>query len=223
MSEKILVIEDDKDIQQLIVLSLTTQNIGNVYTADDINSAKSLLLKHDFQVVLLDLNLKFENGYQLIQYINLLLTKVLVVTAKNTEMDVYKGFEQGAIDYIKKPFDPIELAYRVKVHIKPDKLIELGHLSINRATTEVYKSKKLVNLTAREYNLLLCFASHNNQLLTKDELYASVWGYDVFVDDNTLMVHIRTLRKKIEKDPNTPELIRTIRGKGYIFKGDSYE
>lgn len=223
MSEKILVIEDDKDIQQLIVLSLTTQNIGNVYTADDINSAKSLLLKHDFQVVLLDLNLKSENGYQLIQHINLLLTKFLVVTAKNTEMDVYKGFEQGAIDYIKKPFDPIELAYRVKVHIKPDKLIELGHLSINRATTEVYKSEKLVNLTAREYNLLLCFASHNNQILTKDELYASVWGYDVFVDDNTLMVHIRTLRKKIEKDPNTPELIRTIRGKGYIFKGDSYE
>lgn len=223
MSGRILVIEDDKDIQELIKLSLSTQNIGNIYMADNIDDAKNLLLKNDFQVVLLDLNLKSENGYQLLKYMNLAITKVLIVTAKDTESDVYKGFEQGAIDYIKKPFDPIELAYRVKAHIDPVPVLKFGTLSINRFTAEVYKNGNPVRLTAREYDLLLCFASHNNQILTKDQLYTAVWGYDVFVDDNTLMVHIRMLRKKVEADPNNPSLIRTIRGKGYIFRGGENE
>ncbi|CAD2081488.1 DNA-binding response regulator [Jeotgalicoccus coquinae] len=223
MSEKILVVEDDKDIQELIVLSLSTQNIGCIHTADNIDEAKELLLSHDFQVVLLDLNLKSENGYQLLKYINSSFTKVLIVTAKDSEIDVYKGFEQGAIDYIKKPFDPIELAYRVKVHIKPSKILKFGHLTIDRAAADVYKNEQLINLTAREYDLLLCFSSNNNQILSKEQLYVTVWGYDTAADDNTLMVHIRTLRKKIELDPDKPELIKTVRGHGYIFKGIGYE
>lgn len=88
MSGRILVIEDDKDIQELIELSLSTQNIGNIYTADNIDDAKNLLLKNDFQVVLLDLNLKSENGYQLLKYMNLAITKVLIVTAKDTELSL---------------------------------------------------------------------------------------------------------------------------------------
>mgnify|MGYP001942099578 CR=1 FL=1 len=223
MSGKILIIEDDKDIQELIELSLKTQNIDYIRTADDIEEAKSLLLSHDFQVVLLDLNLKSENGYQLLKYINLSLTKVLAVTAKDKDMDVYKGFERGLIDYIKKPFDPIELAYRVKAHLKPNTTLIFGDLSINRNTAEVYKNGTLIHLTAREYDLLLYFSSNNNQILTKDQLYNHVWGYDVFVDDNTLMVHIRTLRKKIEDTPNQPSYIRTVRGKGYMFRGDCSE
>ena len=223
MSEKILVVEDDKDIQELIVLSLSTQNIGCIHTADNIDEAKELLLSHDFQVVLLDLNLKSENGYQLLKYINSSFTKVLIVTAKDSEIDVYKGFEQGAIDYIKKPFDPIELAYRVKVHIKPSRILKFGHLTIDRAAADVYKNEQLINLTAREYDLLLCFSSNNNQILSKEQLYVTVWGYDTAADDNTLMVHIRTLRKKIELDPDKPELIKTVRGHGYIFKGIGYE
>lgn len=223
MSEKILVVEDDKDIQELIVLSLSTQNIGCIHTADNIDEAKELLLSHDFQVVLLDLNLKSENGYQLLKYINSAFTKVLIVTAKDSEIDVYKGFEQGAIDYIKKPFDPIELAYRVKVHIKPSKILKFGHLTIDRAAADVYKNEQRINLTAREYDLLLCFTSNNNQVLSKEQLYANVWGYDTAADDNTLMVHIRTLRKKIELNPDKPELIKTVRGQGYIFRGSAYE
>lgn len=223
MSEKILVVEDDKDIQELIVLSLSTQNIGCIHTADNIDEAKEFLLSHDFQVVLLDLNLKSENGYQLLKYINSAFTKVLIVTAKDSEIDVYKGFEQGAIDYIKKPFDPIELAYRVKVHIKPSKILKFGHLTIDRAAADVYKNEQRINLTAREYDLLLCFTSNNNQVLSKEQLYANVWGYDTAADDNTLMVHIRTLRKKIELNPDKPELIKTVRGQGYIFRGSAYE
>lgn len=223
MSEKILVVEDDKDIQELIVLSLSTQNIGCIHTADNIDEAKELLLSHNFQVVLLDLNLKSENGYQLLKYINSAFTKVLIVTAKDSEIDVYKGFEQGAIDYIKNPFDPIELAYRVKVHIKPSKILKFGHLTIDRASADVYKNEQRINLTAREYDLLLCFTSNNNQVLSKEQLYANVWGYDTAADDNTLMVHIRTLRKKIELNPDKPELIKTVRGQGYIFRGSAYE
>ena len=108
MSEKILVVEDEKDIQELIVLSLSIQNIVSIYTADNIDEAKELLQSYQFQVVLLDLNLNSENGYQLLKYINTAYTKVLIVTAKDSHLDVYKGFENGAIDYIKKPFDPIE-------------------------------------------------------------------------------------------------------------------
>lgn len=218
---KILIVEDDKDIRELIHLSLSSQNISNIYSARNLPEAKSLLLSDNFQILLLDLNLENENGYQLLKYIDHNYTKVLIITAKDSEMDVYKGFEKGAIDYIKKPFDPLELAYRVKAHLKPNNIITIRDLSINLATTEVFKHDKKIRLTSREYDLLNYFVTNKNQLLTKEQLYLKVWGYDTSVDDNTLMVHIRTLRKKIEDDPNHPDMITTVRGRGYIFRGDS--
>ncbi|MCK1976248.1 response regulator transcription factor [Jeotgalicoccus huakuii] len=223
MTNKVLIVEDDNDILQLISLSLSSQNINNVYTATHLEEAKDLILKHNFQVLLLDLNLKSENGYQLMKFINLNMTKVIIVTAKDSEIDVYKGFQQGAIDYVKKPFDPIELAYRVKVHLKPVHHMKYKDLTVDTSTAEVFKADIKIHLTTREFDLLTCFMTNNNQILTKEQLYLNVWGYDKGVDDNTLMVHIRTLRKKIEDNPEQPELIQTVRGKGYIFRGDVHE
>lgn len=88
---------------------------------------------------------------------------------------------------------------------------------------EVYVNNEIVNLTNREYQLLTYLINNKNQVLTKNQLYTKVWGYDTGVDDNTLMVHIRTLRKKIEACPNEPKMIKTIRGKGYMFKEDHHE
>lgn len=218
MNGKILIIEDNHDIQTLIKIALSNKQFGNIYTADDIQSAEKLLRSYTFNVVLLDLNLKSENGYQLVKYLNNNVTKLIVVTAKDTDLDVYKGFEHGAVDYVKKPFDPIELAFRVGVHIEKNNIHKNGDLVVNFDTTDVSLNGESISLTTREYDLLEYFIENKNQILTKNQIYDRVWGYSVSVDDNTLMVHIRMLRKKIENDANTPQFIQTIRGKGYIYR-----
>lgn len=219
MTAKILIVEDDLDIQTLIKISLSNKQLGDIYLASDKPEAEAKLKDHHFDVVLLDLNLKSENGYELVKYIKYEDTKLIIVTAKDSDLDVYKGFENGAVDYVKKPFDPIELAYRVSVHIKNINTHHNKNLQVNLDTTDVITNNKKANLTSREYDLLAYFIKNKNQVLTKSQIYERVWGYSVSVDDNTLMVHIRTLRKKIEDDPNNPQLIQTVRGKGYIYRG----
>lgn len=225
MNENVLIIEDDKDINELMKLSLTTKGIDTVQSVFNIEEAKNELLNKHYQVILLDLNLKSEDGYQLLKYIDLSKTAVIVVTAKTTHIDVYKGFENGAVDYIKKPFDPMELYYRVSLHLnkKSNPIYTYQNLKINFNSMEVYVNNEIVNLTNREYQLLTYLINNKNQVLTKNQLYTKVWGYDTGVDDNTLMVHIRTLRKKIEACPNEPKMIKTVRGKGYMFKEDHHE
>ena len=225
MTIDVLIVEDDKDINELMKLSLTTKGIKQIKVAYDIDHAKTLLHDFNFQVVLLDLNLHAEDGYQLLKYIYLSVTNVIVVTAKDTNLDVYKGFEKGAVDYIKKPFDPMELYYRVSLHLHSDACTtyHYDYLDIDFNSMDVQVNGHSVPLTAREYDLLIYFIRHKNQVLTKQQLYEHVWGYDTGVDDNTLMVHIRTLRKKIERQPNQPTFIQTVRGKGYIYKEDAYE
>ncbi|WP_239734557.1 response regulator transcription factor [Mammaliicoccus sp. G-M28] len=219
MAAKILIIEDDFDIQTLIKISLSNKQLGDIYLANNKSEAELLLKNNYFDIVLLDLNLNSENGYELVKYIKNKDTKLIVVTAKDTDLDVYKGFENGAVDYIKKPFDPIELAYRVGVHIKNNNTHNNKNLQVNLDTTDVIINNDKVNLTSREYDLLTYFIKNKNQVLTKSQIYERVWGYSISVDDNTLMVHIRTLRKKIEDDANNPQLIQTVRGKGYIYRG----
>ncbi|PNZ66206.1 response regulator transcription factor [Staphylococcus croceilyticus] len=225
MNENVLIIEDDKDINELMKLSLTTKGIETVQSVFNIEEAKNELLNQHYQVILLDLNLKSEDGYQLLKYIDLSKTAVIVVTAKTTHIDVYKGFENGAVDYIKKPFDPMELYYRVSLHLNKTSspIYTYQNLKINFNSMEVYVNNEIVNLTNREYQLLTYLINNKNQVLTKNQLYTKVWGYDTGVDDNTLMVHIRTLRKKIEACPNEPKMIKTVRGKGYMFKEDQHE
>lgn len=223
MAAKILIVEDDIDIQSLIRITLSNKQLGDLYTANDINEATNLLKSHVFDVMLLDLNLKSENGYELLKYIKNQNTKLLIVTSKDSEIDTYRGFELGAVDYIKKPFDPIELAYRVGVHIDKSNVHTNNRLEVNLDTADVSFKNKIINLTTREYDLLIYFIKNQNRILTKDQIYDNVWGYSISVDDNTLMVHIRTLRKKIEENPNKPELIQTVRGKGYIYRSNNNE
>ncbi|MGC9651386.1 winged helix-turn-helix domain-containing protein [Staphylococcus warneri] len=119
----------------------------------------------------------------------------------------------------------MELYYRVSLHLKDDSndFYQLGNLKVNFKSGDVFVNHKPVSLTARELDLLYFFISNNNQILSKEQIYSKVWGYETFVDDNTLMVHIRTLRRKIEENPNQPKFIKTMRGKGYIFKGENHE
>lgn len=223
MKSKVMIIEDDKDIQELIRLSLVAGDISNITTVDDMDEATLVLENQQFEVVLLDLNLNSESGFELIKYMNLAVTKLIIVTARDSELDLYRGFEEGAVDYIRKPFDPMELAYRVKAHIRKVEIYEDRHLKLNFETAEVWSHGELLKLTNREYDLLKYFIDNSNRILSKEILYHQVWGYLYGLDDNTLMVHVRNLRKKIEVDPHSPKLIETVRGKGYIYRSKENE
>ncbi|WP_193018711.1 response regulator transcription factor [Staphylococcus equorum] len=218
MNNKILIIEDDKDIQKLIRLSLEQKKINNIFTADDIHSAELLLKNHKFSIILLDLNLNNENGYKLLKFLDLEYTKLLIVSAMDSGIDVYEGFKNGAVDYIKKPFDPIELSYRVSAHISENNIHYNKHLKVNFKTEDVYVNDVLVKLTTKEFEMLIYFIKNQNQVLSKEQIYRKVWDYSFSIDYNSLMVHIRTLRKKIEINNNKPDIIETIRGRGYIYR-----
>ena len=187
MNGEVLIIEDDKDINELMKLSLSTKGIQHIKSVDNIEDAKYELLNFNFQVILLDLNLKSEDGYQLLKYIDLNDTAVIVVIAKTTHLDVYKGFEQGAVDYIKKPFDPMELYYRVSLHLndKGQSMYRYNDLTINFNSMEVCVNEKPINLTNREYNLLTYLVKTRTKYLRKID-YTLKFGDMIQVSTITL-------------------------------------
>lgn len=159
---------------------------------------------------------------------------ILFISAKTEEVDRLLGFAIGADDYITKPFSAKEVAFRLKArlktfdnvvtnkNIKENKIIKFGDIEINEETGEVYKSGKLLELTAKELKLLIYLVNHPNRILSKETICNEVWGEDFFGYDNTITVHIRRLRKKIEDNPSKPKYLITVIGLGYklVMKGE---
>ncbi|MDR1202519.1 MAG: response regulator transcription factor, partial [Tannerellaceae bacterium] len=149
--------------------------------------------------------------------------------ARIEDIDKIRGLGLGADDYISKPFSPAELVARVKMHINrykrlkrgntPEQMdtIDLGRLRILPATRRVYVENNEISLTNKEYELLLCFVSNPEIVLSKERLYDKIWGEDTFGDLKTVTVHIKRLREKIEADPANPRHIQTVWGSGYRF------
>jgi len=151
---------------------------------------------------------------------------IIMLTAKGEEVDKILGLEMGADDYITKPFSPRELVARVKAVLrrtteKPaaDKIIEVGDIRINKETYTVTRKGLSIKLSATEFKLLLYFAERKGKVFTRDQLLDAVWRDEAFVEPRTVDVHIRRLRSQIEKDPATPQYIKTMRGIGYFFNG----
>lgn len=213
-------VEDDATIVETLSDFLQTEQYL-VTAADGQQKALALVAEQEFDLVLLDIALAEGNGYAACRGIKEIRDiPVIFLTASTDEFSVVTGLDLGADDYIGKPFRPRELLSRMKSVMrrygKANQTIRFGELSIDQSRGQVKRGGEEVFLSALEYRLLLYFASHQGQLVTRKQLLSEIWDMaGEFVNDNTLTVYIKRLREKIEEDPQNPALIVTVRGMGY--------
>lgn len=227
--KNILIIEDDIDIAEL-----ERDYLGlNGYKAEIIQDGAEGLKKAqvgNYDVIIVDLMLPNKNGYEIIKEIRRNQEiPIIVVSARTDDIDKIRGLEFGADDYLTKPFSPAELMARIKSHInryerlKGNSVVSLevitrGGLEINVDSHRVLVNGKEIQLTSKEYGILVFLASNPNIVFTKEQIFDRVWGDESFGDTATVPVHIQKIRKKIEKDSSNPEFIETLWGTGYRFK-----
>ncbi|WIF94164.1 response regulator transcription factor [Caminicella sporogenes] len=229
---KILLVDDSKEI--LLLLKENFEREGyKVDTASDGQIAIDLFNKNKYHLVILDISMPKIDGIEVCRKIRTESNiPIILLTAKNEEIDKVIGLKIGADDYVTKPFGMKELLARVDAQLrrylilndklyenKNTKILVFGDLKIDFARYTVYKGDKEINLTAKEFELLKFFATNPNQVFTKEQIFKEVWHDDYLKDDNTVMVHIRRLRKKIEIDSKNPSYIQTVWGVGYKFTG----
>ncbi|MDM5297633.1 response regulator transcription factor [Bacillus pumilus] len=223
---KILVVEDEKKIAR--VLSLELEYEGYEVTVKD-TGMKGLqaLEKESFDLVLLDVMLPELSGLEVLRRVRKtnLATPIILITARGSVPDKVSGLDLGANDYITKPFEIEELLARIRAQLRfqiskeeNDTELSLADLTVNEKTREIQRGDQMIELTPREYDLLVHLLKHQQQVLTRDQLLTAVWGFDYFGDTNVVDVYIRYLRKKIDY-PFEQQLIHTVRGVGYVMKG----
>lgn len=218
--EKILIIEDDKDIAAHLCEFLNGEGYTVVHCSGQSDGLR-VFSENSFDCVLLDVSLGDGSGFTICSAIRLSSdVPVIFLTASGDENCTVTGLELGADDYITKPFRPRELAARIKKCIRKKngtaQLLKCGDVRLDPSRGTVTKNGKEVFLSALEYRLLLTFLSNSGQLLSRDRLIEELWAASgAFVSDNTLTVYIKRLREKIEDDPQEPYIIKTVRGLGY--------
>lgn len=233
--KKILVVEDEPDIRKLVHYHLTRERF-KVLEAEDGERALRIVQRERPHLIVLDLMLPGLSGLELCRGLRereeTAKIPILMLTAKAGEADRVVGLEMGADDYLTKPFSPRELVARVKAILRridasssgPGiEVYEKGPLRINASTYEVSVQGRPVRLTLKEFELLRFLAQNPNRVLSRDQLLDGVWGGEVYVDPRTVDVHIRRLRKAIEKNDRRPEWVLTVRGVGYKFDEQALE
>lgn len=230
MNKKILVVEDEKPISDIIKFNLIKEGY-DIETAFDGEEALKKVYQFQPDLVLLDVMLPKLDGFQVCRRIRESFNMpIIMLTAKEEEVDKVLGFELGADDYITKPFGMRELIARVKANIRRlsftdvdgntngNNIIYAGKLIIDLDRYEVTKEDRTIELTLREFELLKFLATQANQIFTREQLLKDVWGYEYFGDIRTVDVTVRRLREKVEDDSSEPTYIMTKRGVGYYFK-----
>ncbi|BCU83377.1 DNA-binding response regulator [Polycladomyces abyssicola] len=236
MGAKILVVEDERPIADILQFNLSKEGykVECVYDGD---SALKRVFASPPDLMLLDLMLPGTDGIEVCRQVRQKYQfPIIMLTAKDSEVDKVLGLEIGADDYVTKPFSNRELLARIKANLRrfqqnkseqkqdeEDSRIRIGDLTIDPVSYSVTKHAKPIDLTHREFELLLYMAKHVNQVLTREHLLQSVWGYDYFGDVRTVDVTIRRLREKVEDDPSQPKYIITRRGIGYTMRDPSVE
>ena len=226
-NEKILVVDDEENIAELISYNLTS-NGYKVVIANNGNDAVKLAVEEKPNLILLDLMIPGKDGYDVCKYIRsnseVRNTPIIMLTAKSEELDKILGLELGADDYITKPFSVRELLARVKAVLRrfsisepESNILVFGNLTADFDKREILVNDKKLDLTLKEFELLEILIRNKGKILTRDTLLDKIWGYEYIGETRTVDVHIRYLRKKIEVDDKNPKLIETIRGVGYRF------
>jgi DNA-binding response OmpR family regulator len=220
--QTVLVVDDEPIVRDVVVRYLERDGYATL-TASDGDMARTLIEGRQPSLVVLDVMLPGMDGLALCRWIrDRSAMPVILLTARGEEADRIVGLELGADDYVTKPFSPRELAARVRTVLRrgngtalPRETVEFGDVVLYGSSREARRAGTLVQLTAKEFELLWFLASHPRHVFSRDQLMARVWGYDSAVDTGTVTVHIRRLREKIEADPSDPRHLRTVWGVGY--------
>ncbi len=226
---KILVVDDEKPISDIVKFNLDKEGY-DVVTAYDGEEALAQVEEEKPDLILLDLMLPKIDGLEVARQVRAKHNiPIIMVTAKDSELDKVVGLELGADDYVTKPFSNRELVARVKANLRrQDQLqqddetvknnIKIGPLVINSDSYSVTRDGLQLDLTHREFELLHYLAQHTGQVMTREHLLQTVWGYDYFGDVRTVDVTVRRLRDKIEETPGNPQILVTRRGVGYYLR-----
>ncbi len=225
--KKILLVDDEKDITDLIEEVLKKDGFYKIMKAH--NGSDAIKICHECQpdAVILDIMLPDIDGIEVCKRIRKFsFSPILFLSSKSDEIDKLLGLANGGDDYVTKPFSPREVAFRIKAQLRRQqyervdattkkKTLNIGKIQIDTEGSRVYKDGVEIGLTAREYQLLCYMAENANIIINKERLYERVWGEYGIGFDNTVMVHIRHIREKIEDNPSNPEIILTVKGLGY--------
>jgi DNA-binding response OmpR family regulator len=236
MAERILVVEDEISLQETLAYTLRRQGY-EVEAVGDGNAALAAARRDHPDLILLDIMLPGIDGFEVCRILRQeMTTPVLMLTARDDEIDRVVGLEVGADDYMTKPFSMRELIARVKAMLRrvrlirqelaadgtapvPAQILTFDDLEIDVTRRELRIKEQVIALKPKEYDLLLFLANHRGQVLTREFILERVWGWDFIGDSRTVDVHIRWLREKIEPDSANPRRIVTVRGAGYRFEG----
>ncbi|WP_182420640.1 response regulator transcription factor [Priestia megaterium] len=224
MKDRILIIDDDEQIRNLIAIYLENEGFEALKVSNAV-SGLALLEEQEVDLIILDIMMPQMNGidaaFKIREEKNM---PIIMLSAKSEDMDKISGLTAGADDYLTKPFNPLELIARVKSQIRRYKkyneraerdVIQIGDLEINRSTRLVFVRAQEIRLTPKEFDILELLARHKGTVMSMGKIYEAVWQEDAFKSDNTVMVHITKIREKIEDDPKKPIYIKTIWGVGY--------
>lgn len=231
--ETILIVDDEKEIRDLIDIYLKGEGYKTL-KAEDGEEALDVLSKNEVDLIILDIMMPKLNGIEACLKIREEREMpIIMLSAKSEDIDKILGLNTGADDYLTKPFNPLELVARVKsqlrryrrfsdksqrVEIKEeekDSLLEVEDITINLDTHEVFKDGELIRFTPIEFDILVLLSKNRGKVFSIENIYSSVWKQEFMQSDNTVMVHIRKIREKIEEDSRNPKFIKTVWGVGY--------
>ncbi|MDR0284282.1 MAG: response regulator transcription factor [Propionibacteriaceae bacterium] len=221
---KVLVIDDDASLAEMLQIVLRQEGFASAWCPRGDQALEAFRAEKP-DLVLLDLMLPGRGGVEICRDIRAVSgVPVIMLTAKSETNDVVRGLEAGADDYVAKPFAPRELVARVRTRLRRPgpveiETIKVGDLTISVESHQVRKGDQIVGVTPLEFDLLLALAKQPKHVFTREQLLKQVWGYQNPADTRLVNVHIQRLRAKIERDPDNPEIVVTVRGVGYRTSG----
>jgi len=227
MRKRILIVDDEKNIVDILKFNLQKESFDTLEAYDG-KTALEIAEREKPDLILLDVMLPEMDGFTVCRKLRQTMqTPILMLTAREEEVDKVLGLELGADDYITKPFSPRELMARIKANLRraiddvipqqKDEILRFADLEIDISRYEVRRDGEIIELTLREFELVKFLAMQRGQIFSRETLLEKVWGYEYFGDVRTVDVTVRRLREKLERDPSKPVYILTKRGVGYYF------
>jgi len=230
VQKHILLVEDDEAIREMVSNYLTMEGF-HVTTVTNGEEALQNCLQKTFDLVILDIMIPKLNGLEVLKIIReQAALPIIIMSAKDSDVDKALGLGLGADDYIAKPFSMLEFSARVKAVIRratkyssqaeqKQEVLEIDNLKIDIVNFSITKSGQDIKLTSKEFSILKLFVTNRHRVFTKEQIYQTIWKDAYYGDENIINVHIRRLREKIEDDPSHPHYIKTLWGIGYKFEG----